>query len=90
MATTKTTRGGTQPMTATGGSGKKAVGKKSKAEANKAEAEAKRATAKAELEEIGKEISAWPAPGFKDTELGVLMEPEVCHGEAEVYAGVQA
>ena len=32
----------------------------------------------------------WPAPGFKDTELGVLMEPEVCHGEAEVYAGVQA
>ena len=25
-----------------------------------------------------------------DTELGVLMEPEVGHGEAEVYAGVQA
>ena len=34
--------------------------------------------------------AGWPAPGFKDTELGVLMEPEVCHGEAEVYAGVQA
>src|ERR1700678_4217700 len=28
----------------------------------------------------------WPAPGFKDTELGVFMEPEVDHGEAEVYA----
>jgi hypothetical protein len=32
----------------------------------------------------------WPAPGSEDTELGVLMEPEVAHGEAEVYAGVQA
>jgi len=32
----------------------------------------------------------WPAPGFTDTELGVLMEPEVDHGEAEVYARVQA
>jgi hypothetical protein len=30
----------------------------------------------------------WPAPGFTDTELGVLMEPEVCHGATEVYAGV--
>jgi hypothetical protein len=26
----------------------------------------------------------WPAPGSADTELGVLMEPEVCHGETEV------
>jgi hypothetical protein len=34
--------------------------------------------------------SKWPAPGFEDTELGVLMEPEVDHGEAEVYARVQA
>jgi hypothetical protein len=34
--------------------------------------------------------SIWPAPGFTDTELGVLMEPEVDHGEAEVYARVQA
>ena len=32
----------------------------------------------------------WPAPGSEDTELGVLMEPEVDHGEAEVHAGVQA
>ena len=32
----------------------------------------------------------WPAPGSEDTELGVLMEPEVGHGEAEVYTGVQA
>jgi hypothetical protein len=32
----------------------------------------------------------WPAPGSEDTKLGVLMEPEVRHGAAEVYAGVQA
>jgi hypothetical protein len=32
----------------------------------------------------------WPAPGSEDTELGVLMEPEVGHGETEVYARVQA
>src|SRR4051794_27449834 len=32
----------------------------------------------------------WPAPGSEDTELGVLMEQEVGHGEAEVYARVQA
>ncbi len=32
----------------------------------------------------------WPAPGSEDTELGVLIEPEVGHGEAEVYTGVQA
>ena len=35
-------------------------------------------------------IGYWPAPGSADTELGVLMEPEVCHGETEVYTGVQA
>jgi len=28
----------------------------------------------------------WPAPGSEDTELGVLMELEVRHGEAEVHA----
>src|SRR5262249_33315336 len=32
----------------------------------------------------------WPAPGSEDTELGVLMEPEVGHGETEVYSRVQA
>ena len=32
----------------------------------------------------------WPAPGSEDTELGVFMGPEVRHGEAEVYARVQA
>jgi hypothetical protein len=32
----------------------------------------------------------WPAPGSEDTELGVLMGPEVGHGEAEVHARVQA
>jgi hypothetical protein len=36
------------------------------------------------------ERDAWPAPGSEDTELGVLMEPEVGHGETEVYARVQA
>src|SRR5207248_6090406 len=34
--------------------------------------------------------SVWPAPGSEDTELGVLMELEVGHGETEVHAGVQA
>jgi hypothetical protein len=34
--------------------------------------------------------AVWPAPGSADTELGVLMEPEVCHGETEVYTRVQA
>ena len=33
---------------------------------------------------------SWPAPGSEDTELGVLMGPEVRHGEAKVYARVQA
>ena len=32
----------------------------------------------------------WPVPGFEDTELGVLMEPEVGHGETKIYARVQA
>jgi hypothetical protein len=32
----------------------------------------------------------WPSPGSEDTEFGVLMEPEVRHGEAEVYTRVQA
>ena len=35
-------------------------------------------------------VKDWPAPGSEDTELGVLMEPEVGHGEAEVYPRVQA
>ena len=35
-------------------------------------------------------IAYWPAPGSEDTELGVLMGPEVGHGEAEVHARVQA
>jgi hypothetical protein len=35
-------------------------------------------------------IPSWPAPGSEDTELGVLMELEVGHGETEVYARVQA
>ena len=30
-------------------------------------------------------LDIWPAPGSEDTKLGVLMEPEVGHGEAEVY-----
>jgi multidrug efflux pump subunit AcrA (membrane-fusion protein) len=34
--------------------------------------------------------SDWPAPGSEDTKFGVTMGPEVGHGEAEVYAGVQA
>ena len=37
-----------------------------------------------------KSMPLWPAPGSEDTELGVLMEPEVGHGATEVYPGVQA
>jgi hypothetical protein len=39
---------------------------------------------------VGYERTAWPAPGSADTELGVLMEPEVSYGAAEVYTRVQA
>jgi hypothetical protein len=35
-------------------------------------------------------LAGWPAPGSKDTELGVLMELEVGYGETEVYPRVQA
>jgi hypothetical protein len=38
----------------------------------------------------GAAFTVWPAPSSEDTELGVLMEPEVRHGASEVYAGVQA
>ena len=51
------------------------------------------ATVVAEMKTICDEFEAygyWPAPGSEDTELGVLMELEVGHGETEVYAGVQA
>jgi hypothetical protein len=41
-----------------------------------------------QAEGLKKEL--WPAPGSEDTELGVLMELEVGHGETDVYAGVQA
>ena len=34
------------------------------------------------------EQEPWPAPGSEDTELGVLMELEVDHGETEVYTRV--
>ena len=49
----------------------------------------------AALDDVGIELDAavveeWPAAGSEDTELGVLMEPEVGHGEAEVYPRVQA
>ena len=36
------------------------------------------------------DMDDWPAPGSEDTELGVFMEPEVSHGETEVYSRVQA
>jgi len=32
--------------------------------------------------------SNWPAAGFNDTELGVSLKPEVCHGATQVYARV--
>jgi hypothetical protein len=39
---------------------------------------------------FARDADVWPAAGSADTELGVLMEPEVCHGETEVYTRVQA
>jgi hypothetical protein len=41
---------------------------------------------------IRSERERWPRPaaGSEDTELGVLMELEVSHGETAIYAGVQA
>ena len=48
-------------------------------------------TRSADSEAISNSIlRLWPAPGSADTELGVLMEPEVCHGKTEVYTRVQA
>src|SRR5262245_55662016 len=41
-------------------------------------------------ESLAAHQAMWPAPGSEDTELGVLMELEVGHGETEVYARVQA
>ena len=35
-------------------------------------------------------LLTWAAAGSEDTELGVNMEPEVCHGTTDVYARVQA
>ena len=43
-----------------------------------------------ERQYLHKRIAEWPAPGSEDTELGVLMELEVGHGETEVYPRVQA
>jgi transposase len=37
-----------------------------------------------------READNWPAPGSEDTKFGVKLEPEVCHGQTEVYARVQA
>jgi hypothetical protein len=42
------------------------------------------------LASLDSKKTKWPAPGSEDTELGVLMELEVGHGETEVYPRVQA
>jgi predicted ATPase len=39
---------------------------------------------------LAQDAAYWPAPGSEDTELRCLMEQEAGHGEATVYAGVQA
>lgn len=56
-------------------------------------AKLEKAISEAETEcagQIARELGIWSAPGSEDTELGVLMEPEVDHGEAEVHTRVQA
>jgi fido (protein-threonine AMPylation protein) len=45
---------------------------------------------KSHLIEAELRTAIWPAPGSADTELGVLMDLEVGHGETKIYAGVQA
>ena len=42
------------------------------------------------LEKLCSRLERYGHRNYEDTELGVLMELEVGHGEAEVYAGVQA
>ena len=46
-------------------------------------------TLKLQIDDSGS-VTYWPAPGSEDTELGVLMELEVGHGETEVYPRIQA
>ena len=60
-----------------------------RAEETKRRAAEERQRQEAEKERQRREAE-WPAPGSEDTELGVLMELEVCHGETEVYSRVQA
>ena len=49
-----------------------------------------RATLSTTMIRLAQSSADWPAPGSEDTELGVLMELEVGHGETEIHAGVQA
>ena len=35
-------------------------------------------------------VKAWPAPGSEDTELGVILEPEVVYGTQTLCTRVQA
>jgi hypothetical protein len=42
------------------------------------------------IDALARGYPSWPAPGSTDTELGVLMEPEVRHGATEIYTRVQA
>jgi hypothetical protein len=39
---------------------------------------------------LDQHLFLWAAAGSEDTELGVKMEPEVGHGETEIYPQVQA
>jgi hypothetical protein len=35
-------------------------------------------------------LTNWPAPGSEDTELGVILEPEVVYGTQTLWTRVQA
>jgi hypothetical protein len=37
-----------------------------------------------------KKLLSWPAPGSEDTELGVILEPEVVYGTQTLCTRVQA
>jgi hypothetical protein len=39
---------------------------------------------------VGGALAVWPAPGSEDTELGVILEPEVVYGTQTLCTRIQA
>ena len=45
---------------------------------------------KLEAVRLARATATWPAPGSEDTELGVILEPEVVYGTQTLCTRVQA